>query len=140
MPFLIACFCCGTKEHRPEQKHCHNRSAKHRDWQGLLRIPNEYTSAALDIPPCCRSSGAMCVIVPVNSWCNPFLGECSGRRRLRPKSETFAVNPLGSACSADLISADNIACRSQLVWWLKHCARLILSQLKGAGSVCSTMT
>lgn len=68
-------------------------------------MPKEYTSAALDMDPCCSNSGAMWVIVPVYSAFDPIFGECSGSRRLSPKSDTFAVNPRVSPCKAKVMSS-----------------------------------
>ena len=38
------------------------------------------------------------MIVPVYSAFDPSFGECSGSKRLRPKSETFEVKLLTSSC------------------------------------------
>mmetsp|Transcript_41796 Transcript_41796/g.75068 ORF Transcript_41796/g.75068 Transcript_41796/m.75068 type:complete len:211 (+) Transcript_41796:231-863(+) len=57
-----------------------------------MRMPKPHTSAESPASPSVRSSGAMCVTVPIMS----ALSTLPLHTRARPKSHTTAVNPRGS--------------------------------------------
>jgi len=70
--------------------------------QGIvLKTPKAYTSAAGDILPPARSSGAICVTVPATSSVARLSWGCawlSGISLLRPKSDTLTVKPRQPSC------------------------------------------